>query len=84
MPLARAASHRGGPTAADVAEKPATTSERDTSATRPYHQFLFQVPKEREWTRDKLQYKRLIGTVDIDAKRQEFLDRKPDLGHELG
>ncbi|PVH93670.1 hypothetical protein DM02DRAFT_619121 [Periconia macrospinosa] len=51
----------------DVTEAPAATSERDTSASRPYQQFLFQVSKEREWIRDELQFKRSAGTIDIDA-----------------
>ncbi|KAF2278990.1 uncharacterized protein EI97DRAFT_431207 [Westerdykella ornata] len=61
----------GHASAPDVTEAPAATSERDTSASRPYQQFLFQVSKEREWVRDELQFKRSAGTIDIDAMAYE-------------
>ena len=42
------------PAAADVTEKQAAISKRDTLVSCPYHQFLFQVFKECEWIRDEL------------------------------
>jgi hypothetical protein len=38
--------------------------ECDTVASRPYHQFVYQISKEREWLEDELN----IEDVDIDAK----------------
>lgn len=55
----------------DVTEEPATTSERDTSASRPYRQFLYQVSKECEWIKDELQHQESAGSVDIEAKAYE-------------
>ncbi|KAF1962522.1 hypothetical protein CC80DRAFT_162235 [Byssothecium circinans] len=55
--------------------EPAATSERDTSASRPYHQFLFQVSKEREWISDELLFKRSTGRVDIDAMAYESVKK---------
>jgi len=55
----------------DVTEAPAATPERDTSASRPYNQFLFQVSKEREWIRDELQFERTTRTIDINAMAYE-------------
>ncbi|KAF2793599.1 hypothetical protein K505DRAFT_325359 [Melanomma pulvis-pyrius CBS 109.77] len=50
----------------DVTTEPAGTIKCDTSASRPYNQFLFQVSKESEWITDQLQYKRPTGMIDID------------------
>lgn len=60
--------------------KPATeqltvTYERDTSASRPYHQFLYQVSKEREWITDEVQYLGSTETVDIQAEAHENIKK---------
>lgn len=38
--------------------------QRDTAVSRPYHQFVYQISKEREWIEDELNH----GDFDIDAK----------------
>jgi len=43
-------------------------------ASRPYHQFLYQVSKEREWIKDEFLYKRLTGFIDVDAMADEDVD----------
>jgi hypothetical protein len=55
----------------DITEEPATAPERDTSASRPYHQFLYQVSKECGWIEDELQHQGSAGSVDIKAKAYE-------------
>lgn len=61
--------------ALDVTETPAAISERDTLASRPYHQFLFQVSKEREWIKDELQFKPATGMIDLDAMAYESVKK---------
>ncbi|KAL8935304.1 MAG: hypothetical protein Q9211_004768 [Gyalolechia sp. 1 TL-2023] len=52
-----------------AAEGPAATAaESDTSASRPYYQFLFQISKEREFITDELQNPRIAAPVDIEAE----------------
>ena len=48
------------------ASKPAA-SGRDPSASRPYHQFLYQVRKEARWLRDEFLYQRRLGRMDVEA-----------------
>ena len=55
----------------DITEELATASKRDTSASRPYHQFLYQVSKECGWIKDELQHQGSAGSVDIKAKAYE-------------
>ena len=55
----------------DITEEPATVSERDTSASCPYRQFLYQVSKECEWIKDELQHQGSAGSVDTEAKAYE-------------
>jgi hypothetical protein len=52
-----------------------TVYQLNTEASRPYHQFLYQASKEREWIRDELLYKRSIGFVDIDAMAYEAVKK---------
>ncbi|CAH0042926.1 unnamed protein product [Clonostachys rhizophaga] len=40
---------------------------RDPEASRPLHQFLYQVAKEREWIRDETAYKMPGRAVDLDS-----------------
>ena len=40
--------------------------EHDTSASRPYYQFLYQISKEREWIIDEFQSRRSTRPVDIE------------------
>jgi len=47
-----------------VGEEKRAVHERDTAASRPYYQFLYQVSKEREWLRDELD----SGIADVDAQ----------------
>ncbi|OAX83522.1 hypothetical protein ACJ72_02116 [Emergomyces africanus] len=48
-------------------EEQLASHERETAASRPYHQFLFQMSKEREWIEDEL----YSHVLDIDAKAYE-------------
>lgn len=66
----------------DITEEPATTSERDTSASRPYRQFLYQVSKECEWIKDELQHQESAESVDIEAKAYENV-KKTWIGDEI-
>lgn len=56
-----------------VTEEPLAASECDTPASRPYHQFLYQLSKEVEWIKDELQSKVSTGPVDFDAKAYESI-----------
>ena len=38
--------------------------ERETAASRPYHQFVYQISKEREWLEDEM----YDGVVDFDRE----------------
>lgn len=44
-------------------------------ASRPYHQFLYQISKEREWIKDELLYKQSTGFIDIDAMAYEAVKK---------
>ncbi|EEH06283.1 predicted protein [Histoplasma capsulatum G186AR] len=48
-------------------EEQLASKERERAASRPYHQFLFQMSKEREWIEDEL----YIDIFDMDAKVYE-------------
>jgi hypothetical protein len=50
-----------------VSEEQMIAHERETAASRPYHQFRYQVLKEREWIEDEP----ISDTIDIDAKAYE-------------
>ncbi|KAF1951825.1 hypothetical protein CC80DRAFT_519077 [Byssothecium circinans] len=40
---------------------------RKPEASRPYHQFLYQISKERDWIKDEIDYKTPGSVVDLDA-----------------
>jgi len=44
-------------------------------ASRPNHQFLYQISTEREWIRDELLYKHSTGIIDIDAMAYEAVKK---------
>ncbi|KAJ4286973.1 hypothetical protein N0V90_012853 [Kalmusia sp. IMI 367209] len=48
---------------------------RDFEASRPYHQFSYQVSKEREWVKDELLMTGSIDNADIDAIAYENTKR---------
>ncbi|KAH6983679.1 hypothetical protein BKA56DRAFT_350871 [Ilyonectria sp. MPI-CAGE-AT-0026] len=40
---------------------------RNPEASRPYHQFLYQITKERDWIKDETDYKAPGSVIDLDA-----------------
>ncbi|KAL8935213.1 MAG: hypothetical protein Q9211_004819 [Gyalolechia sp. 1 TL-2023] len=52
-------------------QESAARPQRNTSASRPYYQFLSQVAKETEWLKDELLYQRRSGTIDVEARAYE-------------
>lgn len=50
---------------------PQPLSPTDSSASRPYHQFIYQVSREELWIRDQLKFEQLPGCVDVSAKAYE-------------
>lgn len=50
-----------------VSEERRAAHERDTRASRPYYQFLYQISKEREWLEDEPD----SGRTDIDVQAYE-------------
>ncbi len=50
-----------------IAEDPESEPQRDTSASRPYYQFVYQVSQECEWIRDEADYARPGEPIDVNA-----------------
>ncbi|EER44759.1 conserved hypothetical protein [Histoplasma capsulatum H143] len=50
-----------------VSEERRAAHERETRASRPYYQFLYQISKEREWLEDEPD----SGRTDIDVQASE-------------
>ena len=50
-----------------VSKKQRAAHERETAASRPYHQFRYQNSKEREWIEDDTWGNEFNGAVDVDA-----------------
>lgn len=57
-----------GLTRKSLNRKPAV---RNPEASRPYHQFLYQLSKEREWIEDEVEYRGPGGRIDLDAMAYE-------------
>lgn len=55
----------------DITKEPTATSEGDTSASRPYYQFLYQISKECEWITDEHQSRPSTGYV-VDIENEAF------------
>lgn len=54
-----------------ITDEQRAAHERETAASRPFYQFLYQLSRETEWIRDELYFNRSSESVDLGTKAYE-------------